>query len=550
MSTSNRLLGGLRRISWLAAVVVVGVLLILMTPGAGAENVEVTDDGPTTASEGALAMSVDAQTAAGFDVMEATIAEIHNALARGEISCRELVKTYILRISTYDKSGPAVNSIITINPDALKLAESMDNRNLPRSQWGELYCVPVIIKDLMHTADRMPTTGGNLALNGMITPDDATIVARMRDEGAIILAKANLDEMARGIWGASGLGGQTRNAYDTSVNPSGSSAGTGVSIASNFGAVGIGTDTCGSIRNPSAFASLVGLRPTFGLNSNAGIIPDAPSSDTVGPMARTVRDAAIVLGVIAGPDPKDPVTAKAEGLVPASYTTGLSSTGLRGARLGVIRSFFGTGTEADKVTSVMNAAVADLQRLGATVVDPVEILFADLIISQGNNTWGRWNYENGDALDAYLRGLGATAPVTYEELRDIDSGAPLIFPFPPTGGTNTPEHLKALWESTAFTQTAVLAAMEEHDLDALVYPTLSSPPAPIGQFQLGSNCQLSAWSGYPAITVPAGYTTDGHPVGLEMISTPWTEATLLKYAYAFEQGTNHRKSPSLTPALP
>ena len=402
----------------------------------------------------------------------------------------------------------------------------------------------------MHTADRMPTTGGNLALNGMITPDDATIVARMRDEGAIILAKANLDEMARGIWGASGLGGQTRNAYDTSVNPSGSSAGTGVSIASNFGAVGIGTDTCGSIRNPSAFASLVGLRPTFGLNSNAGIIPDAPSSDTVGPMARTVRDAAIVLGVIAGPDPKDPVTAKAEGLVPASYTAGLSSTGLRGARLGVIRSFFGTGTEADKVTSVMNAAVADLQRLGATVVDPVEILFADLIISQGNNTWGRWNYENGDALDAYLRGLGATAPVTYEELRDIDSGAPLIFPFPPTGGTNTPEHLKALWESTAFTQTAVLAAMEEHDLDALVYPTLSSPPAPIGQFQLGSNCQLSAWSGYPAITVPAGYTTDGHPVGLEMISTPWTEPTLLKYAYAFEQGTNHRKSPSLTPALP
>lgn len=188
-------------------------------------------------------MGTDAQTAGGFDVMEATIADIHDALASGTITCRELVKTYMMRISTYDKSGPAFNSIISINPDALRLAEEIDSRNLPRSRWGALHGIPVIVKDLMHTADRMPTTGGNLALNGMITPDEATIVARMRDAGAIILAKANLDEMARGINGASGLGGQTRNAYDTGVNPSGSSAGTGVSIAANFGVVGIGTDT-------------------------------------------------------------------------------------------------------------------------------------------------------------------------------------------------------------------------------------------------------------------------------------------------------------------
>ena len=188
-------------------------------------------------------MSGDGQAGGGFDVMEATIADIHDALERGDITCRELVRTYIMRISTYDKSGPAFNSIISINPDALRLAEELDSRNLPRSQWGALHGIPVIIKDLMHTADRMPTTGGNLALNGMITPDDATIVERMRDAGAIILAKSNLDEMARGINGASGLGGQTRNAYDTSVNPSGSSAGSGVSIAANFGVVGIGTDT-------------------------------------------------------------------------------------------------------------------------------------------------------------------------------------------------------------------------------------------------------------------------------------------------------------------
>ena len=202
------------------------------------------------------------------------------------------------------------------------------------------------------------------------------------------------------------------------------------------------------------------------------------------------------------------------------------------------------------MTAVMDAAVADLRRLGAMVVDPVEILFADIILSQGGTTWGRWNYENGDALDAYLKGLGDVAPVTYEELREIDSGAPLILPYTPTGGTKMPESLKALRESTEYTQTAVQSAMAEHNLDALVYPTLSLPPAPIGQFQQGSNCHLSAWSGYPAITVPAGYTVDGHPVGLEMISTPWTEATLLKYAYAFEQGTNRRKSPSLAPALP
>ena len=188
-------------------------------------------------------MSADAQISGRFDVMEATIAGIHDALESGDITCRELVKTYIQRISTYDKSGPAFNSIISINPDALRLAEEIDAQNLPRSHWGALHGIPVIIKDLMHTADRMPTTGGNLALNGMITPDDATIVARMREQGAIILAKANLDEMARGINGASGLGGQTRNAYDTSVNPSGSSAGSGVSIAANFGVVGIGTDT-------------------------------------------------------------------------------------------------------------------------------------------------------------------------------------------------------------------------------------------------------------------------------------------------------------------
>ena len=201
------------------------------------------------------------------------------------------------------------------------------------------------------------------------------------------------------------------------------------------------------------------------------------------------------------------------------------------------------------MTAVMDAAVADLSRLGATVIDPVEILFADVILSQGGTTWGRWNYENGDALDAYLKGLGDVAPVTYEELREIDSGAPLILPYTPTGGTKMPESLKALRESTEYTQTAVQSAMAEHNLDALVYPTLSLPPAPIGQFQQGSNCHLSAWSGYPAITVPAGYTVDGHPVGLEMISTPWTEATLLKYAYAFEQGTRHRKAPSLAPGL-
>ncbi len=278
-------------------------------------------------------------------------------------------------------------------------------------------------------------------------------------------------------------------------------------------------------------------------------MPDAPTSDTVGPMTRTVRDAAIVLGVIAGPDHRDPATADAEGHVPASYTEGLSSAGLQGARLGVIRSFFGTGAKADKVTSVMNAAIADLSRLGATVIDPVEILHADTILAHGSTTWGRWNYENGDALDAYLKGLGDLAPVTYEELRDMGTGAPLILPYTATGGTNSPESRKALSESTDYTREAVQSAMAEHSLDALVYPTLSLPPAPIGRRQEGSNCHLSAWSGYPATTVPAGYTVDGHPVGLEMLSTPWTEAALLTYAYAFEQGTKHRRAPTLAPAL-
>ncbi len=597
MKSTTLIPRSLRALPWTAALVVTALLIILASaPGAAARTVPVGSDsgvvgpvdgplsgpvwsdsglivpsgawygsGPVMASNGetesggsAIASaglasalpSVGAQNAESFSVIETTIGEIHDALEAGTVTCRELVKTYVLRISTYDKSGPAFNSIITINPDALKLAQAVDNANLPRSEWGALHCIPVIIKDLMHTADRMPTTGGNLALNGMMTPDDATIVAKMKGAGAIILAKSNLDEMARGIWGASGLGGQTRNAYDTSVNPSGSSAGTGVSIAANFGTIGIGTDTCGSIRNPSAFGSLVGLRPTYGLNSNAGIIPDAPSSDTVGPMSRTVRDAAILLDVIAGVDPADPATAAAAGQIPETYTASLDENGLEGARIGVIRKFFATGDEADKVTAVMNAAIAELESMGATIVDPVNLLFADTIVSQGGGTWGRWNYENGDALDAYIKGLGDLAPVTYEELREIDSGAPLIFPFPPTGGTNTPAHLHALWQSTAYTQSAVLSAMGEFDLDALVYPTLSSPPAPIGQFQSGSNCQLSAWSGFPAITVPAGYTVDGHAVGLELISVPWSEPTLLKFAYAYEQGANHRMPTPLAPALP
>ena len=278
-------------------------------------------------------------------------------------------------------------------------------------------------------------------------------------------------------------------------------------------------------------------------------MPDAPTSDTVGPMTRTVRDAAIVLGVIAGPDSNDPATVAGEGRLPASYTEGLSSAGLQGARLGVIRSFFGTGAEADKVTSVIDAAIADLQRLGATVIDPVEILHAETILAHGSTTWGRWNYENGDALDAYLTGLGDIAPVAYEELRDIGSGAPLILPYTATGGMEKPEYRSALAESTEYTREAVQSAMAEHNLDALVYPTLSMPPARIGKAQTGSNCHLSAWSGYPAITVPAGYTVDAHPVGLELLSTPWTEAALLTYAYAFELGTQHRRAPELAPGL-
>jgi Asp-tRNA(Asn)/Glu-tRNA(Gln) amidotransferase A subunit family amidase len=501
---------------------------------------------PPAAPAASSSSSALAQDEFPFDVVELTIADIHDALEAGEVTCRELVRTYLLRISTYDQNGPQFNSIITINPDALELAEAIDEEDLPRSEWKPLHCIPVIIKDLMNTDDRMPTTGGHIGLAGMITPDDAFIVEQMREAGAIILAKANLDELARGIWGASGLGGQTHNAYDTSVNPSGSSSGTGVALAANFGAVGIGTDTCGSIRNPSAFQSLVGVRPTLGLVSRTGVIPDAPSSDTAGPMARTVTDTAVLLDVIAGVDEDDPQTLEAEGNIPDTYTKSLKKNGLRGARVGVIRAFFGTGPEADKVTEVMDAAIAEMEALGATVIDPVEVLHSDDIVEKADE-WGRWTWENGDALDAYLEGLGDAAPLTYAELREIGTGAPLIFPLPETGLTGTPEHLQAVEESTTFTREAVLTALEEHRLDALVYPTLSQPPAPIGEFQEGDNCGLSAWSGFPAITVPAGFTEDGHPVGLEMIAEAWSEPKLIELAYGFEQGTHHRRPPELAP---
>ncbi len=435
---------------------------------------------------------------------------------------------------------------------ALAIAAELDAQYVQSGPVGSLHCVPVILKDNFDTVD-MPTTAGALALEGFFTGSDAFQVAKLREAGALILAKSNLSEFAFSFTSVSSLGGTTVTPYDPIRNAGGSSGGTGAAIAANFGVIGMGTDTGGSIRVPSSFNSLVGLRPTIGLSSRSGIVPLALSQDVAGPTTRTVADLAITLDVVAGFDPQDPVTAGSIGKIPTSYTDFLDPNGLQGARIGIAREVFGLNTnpESAKTNAVIEAAIAQLRLLGAEVVD-ITIPNVAAITSSPSLS----GFEFKRDLNAYLADR-PVPPSGVRTLSDIIESGLFLEAFGPTyiardtivPPEENPTYLQIIQERPGLAQTSLLQALA--GLDAIIYPSVASPPNILGQpLASGVANRLSPYSGFPALTVPAGFTEDGLPVGLEFLGRAYDEATLIRLAYSFEQGTLFRQDPFSTPPLP
>ena len=498
---------------------------------------------------------------AAFHLLETTIEDVQTALRSHQITCRQLVDLYLKRIEAYDKTGPRLNALQTVNPRAAQEAERLDAAFQSSGPVGSLHCIPVLVKDEVEVSD-MPASYGSAVFKEFVPQRDATIVTKMKKAGVIIVGKTNMGEYAAGYVGSAF--GIARNAYDPARSPSGSSSGTGSGIAANFATIGIGEDTGGSVRGPAAVASLVGLRPTVPLVSRYGMMPATPSQDTLGPIARTVKDAAILLDVIAGYDSNDPVTAYSVGQIPRSYTEFLRKDGLRGTRLGIIREPMDPKTDVasddyKKVKAVMDRAIADLKGLGAAVVDPVTI---PELKDRVKKAFEDNVFETEQAIDGYLAGQ-PNAPV--KTLREIlltgkvvpSRSARLMSSIGKT--TSDPGYLQVLLLKEE-TRRIVLKLMADNQLDALVYATFDHQPPPIPPDALtsskfadladpGNNRRLAPILGFPALTVPAGFTSDALPVGVEFLGRPFAEPTLFKLGYAYEQGTHNRKPPTLTPAL-
>jgi Asp-tRNA(Asn)/Glu-tRNA(Gln) amidotransferase A subunit family amidase len=512
----------------------------------------------------AVAARVDKAQSQPFQVEEATIAEIHASMKAGKLTCHALVQKYLDRIEAYDKQGPALNSIITINPRALQQADELDSELARRGLTRPLQCIPVIVKDNFNTAG-LETTAGSAALAGSIPPSDAFQVKRVREAGAIVLAKANLSEFAAsGVETVSSrLPGYTKNPYALDRVTAGSSGGTAAAVSANFGAVGLGSDTEDSIRGPSSHTSLVGIRSTMGLTSRSGIVPLDLDRDIGGPMARTVADAVAVLDVIAGPDPADPVTLPSKDrMPPQGYAQFLLNNGLRGVRIGVLRFMINPKESDPDVVRLFDEAVADLKAQGAELVDPLPMPELEQpgpsVFTRGEElVWTRCSPFKFQLRD-YLAGLGPNAPVhDLEEI--IKSGkyhpsigwlvnAAQAVPRPP----HEDPACEPVREGARAYRSLITKAMADHKLDALAYPSWSIPPRLTGDLNTpdGMNSgRLASPAAFPAITVPMGYARGFLPVGLEFLGIPWSEPTLIKLAYSYEQATKHRRPPPTTPPL-
>lgn len=493
------------------------------------------------------------------ELEEITIAELQKRQQGGAQSSEELVQAYLERIEAIDRSGPKLNSVIELNPDALSIARQLDAERKAGKVRGPMHGIPVLIKDNIGTSDRMQTTAGSLALLNAGVPGDrdSFVAAQLRRAGAVILGKTNLSEWANfrsthSSSGWSGRGGQTHNPYALDRNPSGSSSGSGAATSANLCAVAVGTETDGSIVSPSCSNGLVGIKPTVGLVSRAGIVPISHTQDTAGPMARTVSDAAILLTALAGVDPNDPATTAAQSHIATDYAKSLDPHGLRGMRVGVVRKFAGFNTQADKL---FDESIEVMRKLGAVVVDPVEIATDGKF---GDAEMTVLLYEFKTDLNNYLGALGPKSQV--HSLADVIKfnndnavtempyfGQELLVRANSKGGLDSDEYKKALADCKKLTQTeGIDAALTKNKLDVLI--GITGGPAWVtdlvdGDGGLFSDSSLAAVAGYPHITVPMG-TMFGLPLNISFIGTAWSEPTLLKAAYAYEQATRHRTVPT------
>jgi len=502
-----------------------------------------------------------AHAPASFELEEATIEQLQQGMQSGRYTARGLAELYLKRIGQIDRSGPTLRSVIEVNPDALGIADTLDAERRTRGPRGPLHGIPILIKDNSDTSDRMATTAGSLALEGSIAARDALIVQRLRAAGVVLLGKTNLSEWAnfrstKSTSGWSARGGQVKNPYVLDRNPCGSSSGTAAAISANLAAVGVGTETDGSIVCPAGATGLVGIKPTIGLVSRSGIVPIAHSQDTPGPMARTVADAATLLAAMAGPDPRDPETKRSTGRT-IDYTRTLNRDALRGARIGVARKrYFGYSPGADRL---VEAAIEEMKARGAVIVDPADVSTVDQLDACEFDVL---LYEFKTDLNAYL---GARPSARVRSLKEIIAfneqykdrempyfGQDIMLMAEEKGPLTSPAYRKAHATCRTLARTDGLdATMKKFRLDAIVAPT-GAPAWPIdhvnGDHVLGASSPLAAVAGYPNVTVPAGEIS-GLPIGISFMGRAWSEAKLIGLAYAYEQATSKRRPPRFLPTV-
>jgi amidase len=505
----------------------------------------------------------EAESAAGsFELDEMTVIDLQDGMTSGRFTAHSITEKYLARIEAIDKHGPAINSVLEVNPDALSIAKALDKERKQKHIRGPLHGIPVLIKDNIDTSDRMMTTAGSLALVGSRPPKDSMVAQKLREAGAIILGKTNLSEWAnirsnQSTSGWSARGGQTKNPYVLDRNPCGSSSGSGSGVSANLCAIAIGTETDGSIVCPASANGVVGLKPTVGLVSRSGIIPISHSQDTAGPLCRTVRDAVILLGALTGVDEEDKATSESRGKSYADYTQFLVADGLRGARIGVVRGTFGFNAAVD---ALMGTALELLKSQGAVLVDPAEIETRGKFDESESTVF---MYELKADLNAYLARLGPRAPVhTLQEIIEFNEkhreqempyfGQELFLKSELKGPLTSQEYLDALKKNHQLARTeGIDAVMDKHKLDALVGPT--GGPAWLtdlvaGDHFGGGSSSTAAVAGYPNISVPAG-DAFGLPVGISFFGRAWSESVLIRLAYAYEQASKLRKAPQFLPTL-
>ena len=499
-----------------------------------------------------------ADAAESFQIEEATVTSIQQALRDKSLTCHALVQAYLDRIAAYDHKGPSLNAILALNPHALIEADQRDADYARSGPVGPLHCIPLVLKDNYNTAD-LPTTGGSAALAGAQPKTDAFTVTRLREAGAIILGKSNMHELALAGTTVSSLGGQTLNPYDLTRTPGGSSGGTGAAVAANLALAGTGSDTVNSIRSPASANALVGIRPTKGLLSRAGIMPVSETQDAAGPIARTVSDAARLLEVMAGYDPNDPSTAWSVGNMPASYTPFLEHGSLRGVRIGLLKTMLGSRPEHQEVNTVIAAAVAAMQNEGAIIVEVDDPALSAAKLNAENDVQ---KYEFRGLINAYLASI-PNAPA--KSLADIIASGKFHKPSLEnflasaqayqSGIEELDYHLRLL--RNARTRDKLISLLAEHRLDAVVYPLQQRLVVPTSEAnQADRNGILASVTGFPAITVPAGFSKPtvtaplGVPIGMDILGRPWSEGRLIQIAHGFEQATHFRKPPNSAPPLP